>query len=326
MKSKKGNAMTIVIIAFVALLVLVAAGVILAALTGAGSGIIGDDDTCEYSYADRNVEYELVSANVHTGASVDPTFYVYTEEFYNSELVSDWNKGNLDVESGYAGTVTSSSGVATVDMHPGVYYVRGQLSGYYDDFLKITIPDCGDVPLSDYNSGGEESENVYWTDQETLSLSNQDLGTVTNGSTDVTYTKVYAITVDDDEGYNLRTIKLQEDATYSFATDTDGDNVYDEGINKIKVTIIGAGKTVVWTPFYVDGGINEFGSDDTAIKDLEMDVPEKETFTISMEVTADAQLDTTGDGDEKLGNGEDFIDSMILIDAKGTSATADWTA
>lgn len=272
-----------------------------------------------YDYTGKNVELKLQSSNKYTASSIDPTFYVYDEE------PSEWGSGRVSVEDGYISSYTSASGEAVMAEVPGTYYVRAVVSGYYDEFLTIEVPAGSDVPLSQYNDGGEDIVKVQMIDVETLSTSNLDMGITTNETSDKTYHVFANFNVDDNEGFRLDEIKFREDATYAFATDTDGDGVYDEGINKIDFIINGN----TYTLFDVAGSIDEFSGDDEAIVDIDdgaleyKEYGENGVVSFKFEVTCDATLDTTGDGDEKCGNGEDFIDSMILVDFAGNTATAD---
>lgn len=270
-----------------------------------------------YDYTGKIVEISLQSTNKYTAAAIDPTFYVYDEKPEN------WGNKRIDVEDGYISAVSSSSGTATLSEVPGQYYVRAQVSTYYDEYFMVTVPASGDVPLSQWNDGGEGIVKIQFVDIETLSTSNQDMGITTNETSDKTYHVYTNFNVDDNEGFMLDEIKFREDATYSFATDTDGNGVYDEGINEIKFHM--NGKT--WTLFSVAGSIDEFSGDDEAIIDINdgdddsMLFGENGVVSMHFEITCDATLDTTGDADGKCGNGEGFIDDVILVDASGATAT-----
>lgn len=275
-----------------------------------------------HSYAGQNVKMDIESDNKYDGSSVDPTFYVYDEK------PDMWGNCRVDPESGYIDTDTSSSGTYTVQEYPGTYYIRGDLSSYYCEYFTITIPAEGDATLSDYNS--EPSvEKVEFVEADNISISNLDLGVsaTTNSTSDITYTEVVTHTVTDDYGIILDEIKLQEDDTYSFATDSDGDGIYDEGVNKIEVIVEGGGVKKSFTPFDTAASINEFSGDDEAELDFEENifVPEESTLSITFKITADQSLTQAGDGDEYLGNGDDILDSVILVDAEGTTSTFDVT-
>ncbi|MHA1827661.1 MAG: hypothetical protein ACTSX6_03330 [Candidatus Heimdallarchaeaceae archaeon] len=283
----------------------------------------GDETTVrKYSYAGLNVKHTLDSSNIYTGSAVNPTYYIYDKK------PEDWGNCRVDPADGYIDTGTASSGTYTVMEHPGTYYVRADLSNYYCEFFTITLPSSGDVPLSDYNDEPATTK-VKLMQADTISISNVDLGITTNETSDITYTKVATDTIADNYGYRLDEIKLQEDATYSFATDSDGDGIYDEGINEIEITISSGTFSKKWVPFKVSASIDEFSGDDEARLDIDdgdkeyLEIPEEKTLTITFQVTCDQTLSATGDGDEKCGNGEDFIDSVILVDAEGNTATFD---
>lgn len=287
-----------------------------------GTSITGNDKDVpnagdKYSYDGKNVEVQLDASNQYTAAAVDPTYYIYDSK------PSDWGNGRVSVQDGYVSSEASSSGSATMVEQPGTYYVRSVLSGYYDKFFSVEVPASGDVPLSDWNNGGEMIQKVKMIDVETLSVSNIDLGITTNETSDKTYRVSETFSIDEDEGFELVEVKFQEDATYAFATDSDGDGVYDEGISKIDVTL--EGKT--YTLFDATASVDEFGGDDLAVINLADSIlyGENEFINIIFEVTCDQTLDTTGDADEKCGNGEDFIDSTIFVDAAGNTATFDIT-
>lgn len=270
-----------------------------------------------YSYAGKNVEVKLLASNKYTASAIDPTYYVYDEE------PDQWGSGRTSVQDGYISTYSSSSGEAVMTETPAVYYVRGVASGYYDEFFTVEVPAGGDNPLSDYNDGGEDIVKVQLIDVETLSTENQDMGITTNETSDKTYHVFTNFNVDDNEGFRLDEIKFREDATYSFATDTDGDGVYDEGVNKIDFIIDGVRHTL----FDVASSVDEFSGDDEAIVDIDSngleykEYPENGVVSLKFEVTCDQTLDTTGDADEKCGNGEGFLDDIILVDFAGNTAT-----
>lgn len=312
-------AWTFGILAFLLLLVVSGGAIWMFSVGGDGDGIGGSKDAGQYSYLDKIVEYELASSNKYTATSVDPTFYLYDTK------PATWGNARVTVEDGYISTYSSSSGTATIQEEPGTYYVRAVLSGYYDEFMEVTVPSSGDVPLSQYNDGGEEVMKVQLIDVETLSVSNQDLGITTNETSDKTYHLFTNFNVDDDEGFRLDEIKFREDATYSFATDTDGDGIYDEGINEIKFIMNGNSYTL----FSVASSIDQFSGDDEAIVDIDngdiefVQFGENDVVSMKFEITCDATLDTTGDADEKCGNGEDFLDSVIMVDFAGNTASFD---
>lgn len=271
----------------------------------------------QYSFLGKNVETILDSSDQYTASAVDPTFYIYDKEPAN------WGNGRVSVVDGYVSSVSSSSGSATMTEEPGVYYVRAVLSNYYDEFFTVTVPEGSDVSLSDWNDGGEQIVKVKLIDVDTLSVSDVDLGITTNETSDKTYRQSKTFSVSDNKGFLLSDIKFQEDGTYSFATDTDGDGIYDEGINKIDFVFDGT----TYTLFDATASIDEFGGDDLA--EIKLPEPilfgENEFMSMIFEVTCDQTLTTTGDGDEKCGNGEDFIDSVVLVDGAGNTATFDIT-
>lgn len=313
MKDKKGSVnwagvLVVIFLGIIATVVLLGA---FGVLSFGKLSSLGGDKQGEYDYTGSIVERQLSATNKYTAAAIDPTYYIYDEKPAN------WGNGRVSVEDGYVSTASSSSGVATMQEEPGKYFVRCVLSGYYDTFKEVEIPSSGDVPLSDYNQA-EGIEKFQMIDVETLAVSNVDMGITTNETSDKTYHVFANFNVDDNEGYCLNEVKLREDATYSFATDTDGDGIYDEGINKIKLSI--AGKTV--TPFDVAGSVDEFSGDDEYVISVgEKMFEENSVVSAKFEVTCDATLDTTGDADEKCGNGEDFLDDIIFVDCAGNTAT-----
>lgn len=286
-------------------------------LSMAGDGDDGVAAAGVYSYEGKNVEVALQSTNKYTAAAIDPTFYIYSEE------PSNWGNGRVSVVDGYISSLASASGIATMTEEPGIYFVRVNITGYYDEFIEVEVPATGDVPLSQYNDGGEDIVKVKLTDIETLSVANIDLGILStaNVSSDVTKRVSTTFTVDEDEGYNLVEVKFQEDATYSFATDADGNGVYDEGINKLDFVFDG----VTYTLFDATASIDEFGGDSLAtVKFAEPKIYDENSFiSVIFEVTCDGTANSTSDADELCGNGEDFIDSIIFVDASGATATFD---
>lgn len=308
----------IVIVAIVSVWALVGFGVLSIPEMGKGktSDSTGDKTPnlgpFAYSYEGKNVKLDLEAANMYTAAAVDPTYYIYDEKPAN------WDKSRVSVEDGYITSLASASGSATMTEKPGIYYVRAVLSGYYDKFLEVEVPVGGEVPLTQYNDNGQDIEKVKLIDIETLSVSNQDMGITTNETSDKIYHVYVNFNVDDNEGYILDEIKLREDSTYSFATDTDGNGVYDEGINKIVFSVGSKSHTL----FDVAASIDEFSGDDEALVNVD-DVlyPENGVVSLKFTVTCDQTLDTTGDADEKCGNGEDFLDDVILVDGAGNTAT-----
>jgi hypothetical protein len=300
--------LAIVGVVFVVLAVASATG-ITGWVLSAGDGGSGEG---KYDYTGQNVDHTLKSSNKYTAAAVDPTFYIYDEQ------PDGWDDGRVSLEDGYISSAASSSGSAVMTETPGTYYVRGILSGYYDEFFVVEVQSSGDVALSEFNENDGGLTKVQLIDVETLSVANQDMGIATNETSDKTYHVFTNFNVDDDVGYCLDEIKLREDATYSFATDTDGNGIYDEGINKIDFIIGGKTHTV----FDVAGSIDEFSGDNEAIVNIGGELfSENDVVSMKFEVTCDQTLDTTGDGDEKCGNGEDFLDDVILVDCAGNTAT-----
>ena len=275
-----------------------------------------------YDFTGMNVKHELDFSNKYTGTAVNPTVYIYTKK------PDDWLNGRHDPDSGYDETGTASSGVYTYQNVPGTYYVWATLSGYYDEFFTITIPSSSDTNINDYNAQ-PPATRVKMVQADSLSLSNLDLGITTNETSDRTYTKVQTITVSDNKGYWLDQFKLQEDSTYQFATDTDGDGIYNEGINKVEALVSYGAQNKDWIPFDVASSVNDFSGDSLAVLDLnnnDWKIPEQNTFSITFKITCSQTLYYnssvlgTSAGDEKCGNGETFM-KAILIDQQGTTST-----
>jgi len=278
-----------------------------------GQGFTAFTEDGKYDYTGKNVEATLNAYNIYTAAAINPKVYLYEEKPDN------WGNGRVDVEDGYISSYQLASGTYVIAEEPGTYYARAVLNGYYDEFFEIVIPASGEVTLNDFNQADGNIEKIKMYDIETLSVSDVDLGITENASSDTTFIKYMNAVVDDDEAFKLDEVKFQEDATYSFATDTDGDGVYDEGVNKIKVVIDGQ----TFVPFDVASSIDEFSGDNEAVLNYDHLYEQNEAVNIKFEVTADATYSTTGDADEKLGDGEDILDSVILVDAAGNTATFD---
>lgn len=318
MRNRKGNAVLggLVGVASLLIIALVVFGgswwIMSAGGSDALSAGLNRGDTGEYDFTGKNVKHTVESSHKYNASDLNPTLYVYDEQ------PSSWGEGRVSLQSGYISTATSSAGSATITETPGVYYVRAQVSGYYDEFFTIEIPSSGDTELSQYNDAGGAIDKVQLVDVETLSTSNLDMGITTNETTDKTYHVFANFNVDDNEGFLVDEIKFQEDATYSFATDSDGDGIYDEGINKIVFKFEGA----EYTLFDAATSVNEFSGDDEHTIDVADKLfDENSVVSMKFEVTCDATLDTTGDADEKCGNGEDFLDDVILVDGAGNTAT-----
>ncbi len=270
----------------------------------------------KYDYTGFRVKYDLDFKNKYTGSAVNPTVYVY------SSKPDNWGNCRVDAEDGYIDTGDASSGSYTVQEECGHYYIRADLSGYYCEYLEIDIPCSGESNLNDYNSEPASVSVKMVQEDSSFGISDIDLGISTNETSDITYTKTATYTVAEDKGWYLDEVKVQEDATYSFATDTDGDGIYDEGVNKIEIQVSGGGQSCpTWVPFEVATSVNEFGGDDEATLDCDLELGEEETLTLLVKVTCDQTLVTTGDADEKCGNGEDFLDDIIMVSKLGSTDT-----
>lgn len=267
-----------------------------------------------FDYSGKNVDYAFVIANKYTGALYNGTVYLWTSQ------PSTWENCRSDVASGFVetGTAVLATGLYTASQHPGKYYyqVESWNNALYCEFGTIDIPSSGDASLSDYNQA-PLTEKVNMVDEDaSFAVANIDLGIITNETTDRTYTATGSYTVAADHGVFLDDIKVQEDGTYSFATDADGDGIYDEGVNKIELTFDGgaAGKCGPYVPFDVANTIDEFSGDNEFTTDCNLEMGEGMTFTITAKITCDATLfPAVGDADELCNNGEDFIDDIILV-------------
>lgn len=262
-----------------------------------------------FDYSDKNVDYQFITSNKYTGGVVNGTVYLWTSQ------PATWENCRSDVASGFIDTGTATAGTYETHQKPGKYYYQITLSGYYCEFGTIDIPASGDCSLSEYNQA-PQSEIVQLVDEDaSFAVANLDLGITTNETSDKSYTVTGSYTVASDHGFFVDDIKVQEDATYSFATDADGDGIYDEGINKIEVTFDAgaAGKCGPLVPFDVSNNIDEFSGDNEYTKDCNLEMGEETTFSVTVKVTCDATLSTTGDADEKCGNGEDMIDDIVIV-------------
>lgn len=329
-RKKQDNTMAIVVVVL-AVTILAMVGLTMFSASGTGSGMVGGSNNDgqvvtvgNFDYSNSLVNHNLKSEWFYNGSSADATFYVYaTNE--NGEAI-DRSGNTVDVEnfatsspSGYVDTGVASSGSYQISEEPGTYIVRAELSNGYSMAKEVVVPSSGDVALTDYNSA-PQTDRFKFKQFDSLSLSNWDLGVTGSETAGDTVFKSQAISVASDKSYYLSEIKLQEDATYSFATDSDGDNTYDEGVSKIDVFVNG----VRYTVYDKGASIDEFSGDDTA--SIQLDTPlmldERESFTIDVEVTSEGFSNTTGTADEKLGDGEDIIDKLILIDTQGNTANA----
>jgi hypothetical protein len=301
-------------IAVVAVLALAYVLVIGSPVSEQGAGV----DT--YSFAGLSVKDTIKASNLYTGAGTDGVVYIYDQKPAN------YGNCRSDVEEGYidSGTVDATTGY-TMQEEPGTYYVRFENSTFYCEYITVTIPATGEVPLSDYNAEPPVSK-LKALDIDTVTIAAQDFGLATNASTDTDLTKVTTVSISDNEAFKMDEVKLQEDATYAFATDTDGDGIYDEGIRYMKYTVSSdAGVSCSFVPFDVDNSVNMFETGDVATMDCNTVFSEEGLITITLKVTCDATLDATGDADEKCGDGEDFIDSTIFVDQEGNTVTYDYT-
>ncbi len=273
----------------------------------------------QFDFRGKSPKHDLSFDHKFNGTSLNPTVYVYDEE------PDHWGDSRQDPADTWVDKGDASSGTFTVqetvaeDAQSGKkLWIWTELSGYYDEFTTITLPRSADTNINDYNSE-PPTTSVGLAEADSLSLSDQDLGISTNGSTNSDHSVVQTITVSQDTEFRLDDLTLQEDGTYVFATDSDADGTYDEGIDKIEVTIDGGES---FTPFDTAGSIDDFGgNDEVTFADLDMTFEDQESFNIRYDITCANTSTVKSSGDEKCGDGEDFLDSVILTDAVGSTAS-----
>lgn len=284
---------------------------------GAGAGMfnLAGDKEGKYDYTGSNVDKILEFKDQYNGTDINPTCYIYETQ------PDSWGNGRISLVSGYVDSEIATSGQIEYSNNPGTYYTRCQLSGDYDTFGNFEIPSSGDVTLSAYNDGGEEKETFRMYKIATLSTSNLDLGVSTTvNESQKSKQGTTNFVVADDSAYCLSEAKFQVDATYDFtASLTNGKS--EEGIGKLKVTLQGTERTL----YDNTASLDEFGSDNEYIwkfnDGMGLIIPENDYLDLNVFVTETNTSSVLGDGDGNLGNGEGFIDDLIFIDCKGTTAT-----
>lgn len=279
--------------------------------------VVKEDGTAEGKWIGFKVPVEINFKNMFdTTSTLDATVKLYSEE------PAGWEGENVEFtedDDYFLATYTASSGTASIeDRTPGTYYAVIELSGYNTIYEMITIPDGTGIEdsLSDYSNnplpfdfklsavGSITTENIEFT---LTNDTNEDL----RGSADLTVAEDtsfhgYKVIVKDEEG---------------FASDGDNDEVFDEGIEKITLTIQGT-EYVVFEAGNVDSKLNEDDDDYTIV--LENFVVENDAdIEIGVEIETDATGDYVGANDEVWGEGEGNLLSLTFYDdEKDTGSSA----
>ena len=265
-------------------------------------------------WANKLVNFKLITSDKFTGGDVDATLKVYAEK------PEDWENPRGDFSDAVDYTAyTASSGEVTLNKeYPGTYYLVMTASGYNTEFMTITIPDgIGRGDIADYQANPDSAVAEFAL-----------LGATTDEDFAFTLTNATAKTVKDtilltvDENTEFRGWKVIVNDEEGFSVDTDGDGVYDEGVSYYKVTVGSASKVI----FEPSRGVDEFDSNDQYTMMLDDIVSDEGTLAIAVEIKANTG-DYVGANDEVWGEGEGVLSYIKIYDAEGNLfETTDVTA
>lgn len=270
-------------------------------------GSIGGTDTSEDApWADKLVDYQIITTDKFAGSDESATIKVFDEK------PADYgNPRGTFTDSSLYTSYTASSGVVTINKEkPGTYWLVGTVSGSNTEFMEITIPDGTGrrEDLSDYN---QEPDAQVMDFSAVGSTTDEDYAfTLTNG-TDQTVKDTISLTVGDDT--ELRGWKVIVDDTEGYSVDTDGDGTFDEGIKSFELTVCG----VTDLFFKPANGIDKLDSNDEYTFEIEdCNVEDGDDVSVKVEIVANTG-DYTGANDEVWGEGEGVLSYIKIYDQEG---------
>jgi len=256
-------------------------------------------------WANKLVNYKLITSDEFTGADVAATAKVYDKQ------PEEWLNARGDFSDAAAFTTyTASSGAILINKEiPGTYYVVLSATGYNTDFLTITIPDgTGRGTLPDYQAQ-PDAKATEMTQEGTITTV-EDLTFTLVNATATTLKQSAVETVD--ENTEFRGWKVIVNDELGFSTDTDGNGKYDEGIARYTVTV--GSKTVkVFDP---SNGVDLFDSNNEYTFPLNDIVADSNDLVVKVEIKADTS-DSAVANDEKWGAGEGVLSYIKIYDAQG---------
>ena len=185
------------------------------------------------------------------------------------------------------------------------------LSGYNTEFVEVEVPASYDYPgdtLSDYTSA-PMVQKVKLAQKGATTAENFVVG-IDSNDTSVTKKDTQLLTLDADT--ELRAWKGVFSDALGFSADNDGDGVYDDGINKLVLTV----GSKDYKPFDVSNGINDFSPEGEGNVDFELGdlvVADEDDLKVAYEMDIDETSVDTGDKDEKLGDNE-TIGTLTIFD------------
>ncbi len=287
-----------------------------------GQDPASDEDSGEVTddapWAQRSVKVDIEGKNLSSEKIKSGTLHFYTEkpdEWENPRTISE-TYGTSEEFTSYS---IESDGRTTIQEEPGTYYVVAEVSGDYETFFTIEVPDGSDYPdtsLSDYNSE-PVLERFTSADRYSLGSSSYDLGISSNTSTTQDYEAHNTYRPDDNTEYRLWKTVIQPGSNNGGVdptTDSDSDGTYDEGISKAWVEVSGGvdqSSAETNTFFQPGSGIDKLGAPDKAELNMEglvFDDANDMSVTVGSTVVESEDGTEPSDGDEKASDGERLWD------------------
>lgn len=314
--NKKGQAAGL-LLAVLMLSAVIAGLMIYNHFTGSSKNLAGDTSKKGfYDYSGKIVDYTLIGDDKYAGTAVNATFSVYDEE-----PTSCWDNARSTCTESSRSSYTASSGSATMQELPGTYYVIARLSGFYTEFLRVTIPSSGEVSLNDYNQA-PDSKKLKFVAVDTLTNVNFTLGFTANATgKETTISNSQSTT--DNKGFHLWKAVLYDNN--DFNTDSDSDGTYDEGVIKVEVTIEG-NKLVLFdstTSTDLMGSDNQYSWD---LSSKNIQIEDGDSLETKVYVKANVVYNTTAytkDADELFEASEQPV-KIVLVDEQGNAQTAQY--
>lgn len=274
-----------------------------------GQTLSEDGTALEGKWTDSDVPFEVKTKKMFdTSTNVASTGKLFTS------MPTGWEGENVDfTDSALYTSYTATAGVITFDdQKPGTYYVVLEATGYNKVFYVLDITD---------GTGHDESLSEYTTAPESDTVQMSLVGSTTDvdyaltlvNDTDASVTAT--ITLDVGENTLLKGYKVVVTDVEGFATDTDYNGVFDEGVDKYTMFIEGI-EYLVFEADNVDSPLDKNNADATfLLGDFERQ--DQDTISIRIEIES-ATGDYTGANDEVWGEGEGILSQIIIYDDEGS--------
>ena len=250
------------------------------------------------------VNYKLITSDKYSGADVAATAKVYDDQ------PDEWlnARGDFDDSAEFTTYIASAGEVLINKEKPGMYYVVLTATGYNTEFMTIEIPDgSGRGDISDYQAN-PDSAPAELSLVGTTTVEHLEFALVNDTNSVEKETAILTIA----ENTEFRGWKVIVNDEEGFSYDTDGDGNYDEGIQRVELTV-GSKSYKIFDP---DNGVDEFDSNDEFTFELADVVADEDDLVIKVEIEADTS-DSVGANDEAWGEGEGVLSYIKIYDAEG---------